>query len=173
MNDIFDKLEKNISENKNKSNSKKEKTAKLWSKYYAEEKKIQKELGIEKDLIKLEKFLNKHIDNDNIKVRRSINNHLTVEYSISLPDGYSTTGVKMEYNNSKELDYHASDPDLEKYKHSKDSYVIHVKLLGDPDIDYVYTENVREEKIFKMKDKEKAYEYFNDLFQVRILHLDN
>ena len=173
MDDIFDKLEKNISENKDKANKKKEKTSKLWRQYHVDRNKITKELGVEKDLIKLEKFIKKHIDNDDITVSRSINDHLTVEKSISLPDGYSSTSVKIEYINTKELDYGVEDTKIENYKHSKDSFIIRVKLLGDPDIDYVVTENVREKKIFKIEDKEKAYEYFNNLFQKKILHLDD
>ena len=43
MSDIFDKLEKNISENKNKAKEKKDQTDKLWIKYASEQEKIRKE----------------------------------------------------------------------------------------------------------------------------------
>ncbi len=59
MNKIFDKLEKNISDKKNSIKNKEEKSNKLWNKYYSEEKKIQKELKIDKDLNDLEKFVKK------------------------------------------------------------------------------------------------------------------
>ena len=170
MNDIFDKLEKNISENKKKEKDKEERTHNLWNKYSSEQEKIQKELIIEKDLINLEKFVKKHIKDTDISVRRS-KTYVKITNTISLPDGYSENSVKLLYRNSKELDYSAKDHQIRDYKHTKDSYVIDVKLLGEPDIDYVVTENVREEKTFNLKDKEKAYEYFNQLFQKNILYI--
>ena len=171
MSNIFDKLEENISNKKNKKKQSEEKRNKLWNKYYDKEKKIQKELKIEEDLLNLEKFVKKHIKDTDRKLSRS-SNYLEVENTVSLPDGYSTTAVKIEFKNSKELSYYAKDHQIENYKHSKDIYIIHVKLLGDPEIDYVVTENIREDKIFKIIDREKAYEYFNDLFQKKILYLD-
>lgn len=170
MSDIFDKLEKNISENKNKAKEKKDQTDKLWIKYASEQKKIRKELNIEKDLVDLEKFVKKHIKGSNQRVTRS-KTYVTITNTISLPDGFSENSVKLLYRNNNELHYSAKDKQLENYKHTKDSYVIDVKLLGDPDIDYVVTETVREEKTFKLKDKEKAYEYFNQLFQKNILYI--
>ena len=47
MSKIFDKLEENISKNKDEEKRKEEKRNKLWNKYYAEEEKIQKELKIQ------------------------------------------------------------------------------------------------------------------------------
>ena len=173
MSKIFDKLEKNISDKKNSIKKKEEKSNKLWNKYYSEEKKIQKELKIDKDLNDLEKFVKKHITDQ--RVRKSINDHdnyLEVENTVPLPDGFSTTTVKIQFKNSKKLSYSAKDHHLENFKHSKDLYIIHVKLLGDPDIEYVIKENIREDKIFKINDREKAYEYFNHLFQKNILYLD-
>ena len=173
MSKIFDQLEKNISDKKNSKREKEEKLKKLWKKYYTEEGKIQKELKINNDIINLEKFVKKHItDQKVIKVINDHNNYLKVENTISLPDGYSTTTVSIEFKNSKKPLYSIKDHDLENYKHSKESYVVHVKLLGDPDIDYVITENVMENKIFKIDDREKAYEYFSNLFQKHILYLD-
>jgi hypothetical protein len=171
MSKIFDKLEENISKNKDEEKRKEDKRNKLWNKYYAEEKKIQKELKINEDLSNLEKFVKKHIKNTDRTVRCS-KNSLEVESTVSLPDGYSTTSVKIEFRNGKELSYYAKDHQIENYKHSKDIYIVHVKLLGDPDIDYVVTENIREDKIFKINEKDSAYEYFNHLFQKNILYLD-
>ena len=115
-------------------------------------------------------MVKKHIKNTDRTVRCS-KNSLEVKNTVSLPDGYSTTSVKIEFKNSKELSYYAKDHQIENYKHSKDIYIVHVKLLGDPDIDYVVTENIREDKIFKINEKDNAYEYFNHLFQKNILYL--
>ena len=102
MSKIFDKLEENISKNKDEEKRKEEKRNKLWNKYYAEEEKIQKELKIDKDLSNLEKFVKKHIKNTDRTVRCS-KNSLEVENTVSLPDGYSTTSVKIEFKNTLKI----------------------------------------------------------------------
>jgi hypothetical protein len=157
MSDIFDKLNIDL-------------------KNFKDEKKLHKELYDKictEQSVLTRKYFEENLSSDFEKLSEIYKNYkkkLSVDFykknkelSIRLFDYFNSEVTEMKISLFFTSDYPNKDEKLEKlkkYEISDDK--MYLSVTWDSNF-------MKNEKIFKLREKEKAYEYFNDLFKSKIL----
>ena len=169
--DFIDKLDKKLSDKKNKKKLKEEEERLKYEKRVELFKPIQNfcmevyEKHLADDFIKLEKLFKKHTKNQKaIRIlfnSRGLLSKLEIELTYD-EINYHTQEIKIQFwhKDKKEVSLYSNELEhIKAYKFLDTNLCLRVYSCT-ASVDY--TE-------FELKDKEKAYEYFNDLFQKEII----
>jgi hypothetical protein len=156
MSDIFDKLNIDLKNFKDEKKLHKE----LYDKICTEQSVLTRkyfEENLSSDFEKLSEIYK------NYKKRLSVDFYKkNKELSIRLFDYFNSEVIEMKISLFFTSDYPNKDEKLEKlkkYEISDDK--MYLSVTWDSNF-------MKNEKIFKLREKEKAYEYFNDLFKSKI-----
>ena len=163
MSDIFDKLNINLKNFKDEKKLHKE----LYDKICTEQTALTRKYFEENLLSDFEK-LSKIYKNYNKKFVDFYKEN--PELSISLYEYFHPEVTKMKISLWFTSDYPNEDEKLErlkKYEILDDK--MYFSVSWDNKQYFVNRNFLKNEKIFKLREKEKAYEYFNDLFKSKIL----
>ena len=161
---IVDKLDKKISDKKNKQKLIEEERDSLFKKIYDFGEKVYKK-NIANDFIKLKKLFEKHIEKDD---KATVNISISWPWSLEIKQtflGNSTSSVKIELVHNDIIGRSILLYRLKSIKELK-SY----KFL-DTNFNLLVSSSGSTSEEFEFKNKEKAYENLNDLFQKEILCL--
>ena len=163
MSDIFDKLNIDLKNFKDEKQLHKE----LYNKICTEQSALTRKYFEENLLSDFEK-LSKIYKNYNKKFVDFYKENK--ELSIRLYEYFHPEVTKMKISLWFTSDYPNEDEKLErlkKYEILDDK--MYFSVSWDNKQYYVNRNFLKNEKIFKLREKEKAYEYFNDLFKSKIL----
>jgi len=163
MSDIFDKLNIDLKNFKDEKQLHKE----LYNKICTEQSALTRKYFEENLLSDFEK-LSKIYKNYNKKFVDFYKENK--ELSIRLYEYFHPEVTKMKISLCFTSDYPNEDEKLErlkKYEILDDK--MYFSVSWDNKQYYVNRNFLKNEKIFKLREKEKAYEYFNDLFKSKIL----
>ena len=136
MSDFLDKLDKNITNKKNRKNKEKKFEYDFWKKYYEFEAKIFN-IYLEKDIKKLEKILNKSIEEDDYFIEIIFNkaSGLIISNKLHLSDFIVNKYIEIKIHNQA-LSYLSKIEHKKKYKLSEDNYCILVTKFEEYDPSY-------------------------------------
>jgi hypothetical protein len=165
---IIDKLDKKISDKKNKKRLKEEeerleyeKTQKLFKPISNFGTDVYKK-NLADDFVKLEKLVKKHTQNLKAITIDSYHYGLQSYIKIELPWGLNYTQearIQFIHKNTKSVSTYNSDlKSIKAYKFLDTNFCLIVSESFNSN-----------SKKFELRDKEKAYEYFIDLFQKEII----
>ena len=128
-----------------------------------------------KDFIEIEKLCKKHSKNDegiNVKLDSEIYELQVTKKDIIFGDEIGECGIKIELIDSKIVPLYESSKKelnyLKSYKFLETNFYINVIDIGQ----LKSSRFPVSEKKFQIRNKEKSYEYFIDLFKKKILFLD-
>jgi hypothetical protein len=164
MSDIFDKLNIDL-------------------KNFKDEKKLHKELYDKictEQSVLTRKYFEENLSSDFEKLSEIYKNYkkkLSVDFykknkelSIRLFDYFNSEVTEMKISLFFTSDYPNKDEKLEKFKKYEISDdKMYLSVTWDSKEYFVVSDFMKNEKRFKLREKEKAYEYFNDLFKSKIL----
>ena len=172
---LIKKLDKDISKKKKEKENKETLIKELRDKIYSFEKEVYTK-HLSKDFIELEKVYKKPSSKeDGISV-----NFLSNIYEIRIDkectfNEYSLEGIEIKLFHNKQFPFYIDDEIklLKNYKFLESNFNIKICELGDwrDDTTFSASRIVESEKIFKIQEKDKAYRFFNDLFNKKILYL--
>jgi len=158
---IIDKLDKKILDKKSAIKLEDDEKNKLWKKIYNFGGEVYRK-NVADDFIKLEKLFNKHIEKDDkvsVTLTKGFKAHLSITELYS--DNYHSIQIELDHKDKESVSSFSSETikEMKAYKFLDTNY--HLKVSSE----------VNENKEFELKNKEKAYEYLNDLFQKEMLLL--
>ena len=158
---IIEKLDKKISNQKKEKKLNDDKIKKDFAKVFDFWGAVYKK-HLASDFIKLEKLFKKHVEKDKVIIKLTKSYPFSLEITELYSDKYTTIEIKLDHKHEDEDSVstmyrtHESKP----YKFLDTNF--YIKVSSDKDYG---------DKQFELKDKEKSYEYLNDLFQRDILLL--
>ena len=172
---LIKKLDKDISKKKKEKDNKETLINELRDKIYKFEKEVYTKY-LSKDFIELEKIYRKHTSKEegiSVDFRSNIYEiRIDKEYTFN---EYSLEGIEIKLFHNKRVPFYIDDEIklLKNYKFVESNFNIKICELGDWSDNSTFSASriIKSEKEFKIQEKEKAYEFFNELFKKKILYL--